>query len=151
MLCECIIPVYALGVIIVIIMNFVKYIILANKLAVCSRKVGEQQYSHANNGDGLQNQCQTDASIHRGRPQICQRTALQKNVRYARPILAKAANTKPKRPCVANLATFSTKVTALSASALCASVHISVMTPLAAGADPDPNGSRKAAAVILAQ
>lgn len=54
MLCECIIPVYALGIT-VIIMNFIKYILLANKLAVCSRKVGEQQYSHANDGDGLQN------------------------------------------------------------------------------------------------
>ena len=72
-------------------------------------------------------------------------TALQKNVMYDFPTTDKAANTKPKRPCVASLATFSTSVKALSASARLDEAHISVMTPLAAGALPEANGSTKAA------
>jgi hypothetical protein len=46
---------------------------------------------------------------------------------------------------VASLATFSMRVTALRASAPWDSEHISVMTPFAAGAEPEPKGRRKAA------
>ena len=79
-----------------------------------------------------------------------ERTALQKNVMYALPTPARLANTNPNRPCVASLATFSTRVTALSASVRCDSGHISVMTPLAAGAEPDPKGRRNAAGGLSA-
>ncbi len=74
-----------------------------------------------------------------------QRTALQKNVNCALPIWANAAKTKPNKPCVASLAIFSTRVKAFRASALLEAGHISVMTPLAAGAVPEANGSKKAA------
>jgi len=70
---------------------------------------------------------------------------LQKKVRYDFPISERAAKTKPNKPSVARRAMFSTSVTALRASVLCDLGHISVMTPLAAGADPDPNGRMKAA------
>jgi hypothetical protein len=40
---------------------------------------------------------------------------------------------------------FSTSVKAFRASALLEAGHISVMTPLAAGAEPEAKGSRKAA------
>lgn len=72
-------------------------------------------------------------------------TALQKNVIYALPTPARLENTNPNSPCVDNRAMFSTRVTALRASARCDSEHMSVMTPLAAGAEPDPKGSRNAA------
>ena len=73
------------------------------------------------------------------------RTALQKKVSCALPIWANAAKTKPNKPCVASLAIFSTRVKAFRASALLDAGHISVMTPLAAGAVPEANGSKKAA------
>lgn len=73
-------------------------------------------------------------------------TALQKNVAYALPTLASAAKTNPNRPCVDRRAMFSTSVTAFRASARCESEHMDVMTPLAAGADPEPKGSKNAAA-----
>jgi hypothetical protein len=75
-------------------------------------------------------------------------TALQKNVAYALPTSARLAKTNPNSPCVAKRAMFSTSVTALRASARCDSVHISVMTPLAAGAEPEPKGSKKAATAV---
>lgn len=43
---------------------------------------------------------------------------------------------------------FSTRVTAFRASAREDSEHISVITPFAAGAEPDPNGRRKAAVLV---
>lgn len=71
--------------------------------------------------------------------------ALQKNVKYELPVSARTLKMNPNKPCVASRATFSTSVMALSASARCDDGHISVMTPFAAGAEPEPNGNRKAA------
>lgn len=73
-------------------------------------------------------------------------TALQKNVRYDFPTVANAANTNPNSPWVERRAMFSTNVRAFNASARCHDGHISVMTPLAAGAVPEANGRRKVAA-----
>jgi len=41
---------------------------------------------------------------------------------------------------------FSIRVKAFRASARCDEAHMAVITPLAAGAEPDPRGSAKAAA-----
>lgn len=70
---------------------------------------------------------------------------MQKNVRYAFPASASAAKTKPNKPAVDSLAMFSTRVIAFRASVRCEEGIISVMTPFAAGAEPEPKGRRKAA------
>jgi hypothetical protein len=69
-------------------------------------------------------------------------TALQKKVRCGFPISARELKTKPNRPSVARRAIFSTRVIALRASARWEDGHISVITPLAAGAEPEPKGRR---------
>jgi hypothetical protein len=76
---------------------------------------------------------------------IVLRTALQKNVAYALPTWASAAKMKPNRPCVTSRDMFSTSVTRFSASARWELGHMAVMTPLAAGAEPEPRGNRNAA------
>ena len=70
---------------------------------------------------------------------------LQKNVRLGWPISEKAAYIRPKSPCVSSVAELSTRVMPLSASRREWAGVISVITPLAAGADPDANGSRNPA------
>lgn len=47
----------------------------------------------------------------------------------------------PNKPRVDSMAMFSTRVIACSASARSDGAHISVMTPLLAGADPDARGN----------
>lgn len=51
----------------------------------------------------------------------------------------------PKSPSVDSMAKFSTSVIACSASARFEDGHISVMTPLLAGAEPEASGSKQPA------
>jgi len=55
----------------------------------------------------------------------------------------------PNKPRVDSRAKFSTRVMALRASVRCDDGHMDVMTPLAAGADPEPKGRRNEAAYRL--
>lgn len=72
-------------------------------------------------------------------------TALQKKVSLGSPSSENAANMSPKRPCVMSMAALSTSVIPAIASCRCREGHISVITPLAAGADPEANGRRNPA------
>lgn len=74
-------------------------------------------------------------------------TALQKKVKLGLPISDRDAKMKPKMPCVVRVAALSTRVMALRASWRWWGGHISVMTPLAAGAEPEAKGRRNAAAI----
>lgn len=113
--------------------------------ALIWRKMGKQKNTHPEHGHGLEQICRVSRGLVTYIKEGLWLTALQKNVRYALPISDRAAKTKPNSPRVARRAMFSTSVTALSASARCDLGHISVMTPLAAGADPEPKGRIKAA------
>lgn len=54
----------------------------------------------------------------------------------------------PKRPWVINMAELSTRVMAAIASWRWRGGQSSVITPLAAGADPEAKGSKKAATLV---
>lgn len=116
---------------------------IIDRLASNRWEIRKHQYTRRENSDRLKQTLASKALMFALKTRLL--TALQKKVAYDLPTPARLAKTNPNNPCVDSLATFSTSVTALSASARRDSEHISVITPFAAGAEPEPKGRRKAA------